>query len=114
MIDNTQFWFDVTRQLDEWRYSGANKKHYTGYGGPCFENETISAFDYATLKHQWKNLGPQLGMETRVAKSGSGLAEGVFDFICHEYGKSHLAFVYHIKVQGARDEHGEASPWITV
>ncbi|MBK8257777.1 MAG: hypothetical protein IPK82_34550 [Polyangiaceae bacterium] len=114
MIDNTQFWFDITRQLDEWRYSGANRKHYTGYGGRGMVNETISAFDFATCKKQWRDHAANVGMETRIAKSGSGLEQGVFDFICHEHGKAHAAFVYHIIVQGARDEYGEASPWVDI
>lgn len=113
MIDNTQFWFDITRQVDEWRMSGAKTKLYTGYGGPYMVNETITAMDYATLKHQWKEYGKTINMETRIAKSGSGLQEGIFDFICHPFNNAQRGFVYHIKVEGARIDD-DASPWVTI
>jgi hypothetical protein len=99
MISNTDFWFDITRQVDQWANHNRDR-FYTGYGGPHMGNESISAGDFATLKFEWKEYGRTRGLETRTAASGSGMEQDVVDFICHETGEAKKSFVYHIVVPG--------------
>jgi hypothetical protein len=103
MISNSEFWFDLRDQADEWR-TFIKAKYRTGYGGQHRENETISALDFQTLKHDWKLYGQDHKLETRTAASLSGREDDVVDFICHAYGKPGEAFCYHIIVPGVSSD----------
>jgi hypothetical protein len=107
MISNTQFWNDITQQVDEWldnkMVGNAGTRYQTGYGGPKKGNEAITLLDFQTLKFEWREYCKEKKLDCNIAYSGSGREDEIQDFLCNPYNNPKLVFVYHIRVPGSYD-----------